>query len=64
MIKLKPGFHMITAIVAMIRKPDLIYRNNHPPVLLKCYLFALQTYRTHSPKLRLLLVDMTVLTEV
>ena len=43
----------ITAIVAIIWKPGLIYRNNHPPFLLNCYLYA----RTHSPKLRLLLVD-------
>ena len=46
----------ITAIVAIIWKAGLIYRNNHPPFLLNCYLYALQTYRTHSPKLRLLLV--------
>ena len=45
-----------SAIVAIIWKPGLIYRNNHPPFLLNCYLYALQTYRTHSPKLRLLLV--------
>ena len=46
-----------TAIVAIIWKPGLIYRNNHnPPYLLNCYLYALQTYRTHSSKLRLLLV--------
>ena len=47
----------ITAIVAIIWKPGLIYRNNHPPFLLNCYLYALQTYRTHSSKLRLLLVS-------
>ena len=41
---------------AIIWKPGLIYRNNHPPFLLNCYLYALQTYRTHSSKLRLLLV--------
>ena len=46
----------ITAVVAIIWKPDLIYRNDHPPFLLNCYLYALQTYRTHSSKLRLLLV--------
>ena len=46
----------ITVIVAIIWKPGLIYRNNHPPFLLNCYLYALQTYRTHSSKLRLLLV--------
>ena len=45
-----------SAIVAIIWKPGLIYRNNHPPFLLNCYLYALQTYRTHSSKLRLLLV--------
>ena len=33
-----------------------IYRKNHPPFLVNCYLCAWQTYRTHSPKLRLLLV--------
>ena len=44
-----------SAIVAIIWKPGLIYRNNHPPFLLNCYLYALQTYRTHSFKLRLLL---------
>ena len=49
-------FSAITAIVAIIWKPGLIYRNNHPPFLLNCYLYALQTYRTHSSKLRLLLV--------
>ena len=47
----------ITAIVAIIWKPGLIYRNNHPPFLLNCYLYALQTYRTHSSKLRLILVN-------
>ena len=46
----------ITAIVAIIWKLGLIYRNNYPPSLLNCYLYALQTYRTHSSKLRLLLV--------
>ena len=45
-----------SAIVAIIWKSGLIYRNNHPPFLLNCYLYALQTYRTHSSKLRLLLV--------
>ena len=45
-----------SAIVAIIWKPGLIYRNNHPPFLLNCYLYALQTYRTHFSKLRLLLV--------
>ena len=46
-----------TAIVAIIWKLGLIYRNNHnPPYLLNCYLYDLQTYRTHSSKLRLLLV--------
>ena len=49
-------FSVIAAIVAIIWKPGLIYRNNHPPFLLNCYLYALQTYRTHSSKLRLLLV--------
>ena len=49
-------FSAITAIVAIIWKPGLIYRNNHPPFPLNCYLYALQTYRTHSSKLRLLLV--------
>ena len=36
----------------------LIYRNNrHPPFHLNYYLYAYQTYRTHSPKrLRLLQV--------
>ena len=34
----------------------VIYRKNHPPFPLNCYLYALQTNRTHSPKLRLLLV--------
>ena len=46
----------ITAIVALIWKPGLIYCNNHPPFLLNCYLYFLQTYRTHSSKLWLLLV--------
>ena len=46
----------ITAIVAIIWKLGLIYRNDHQPFLLNCYLYALQTYRTHSSKLRLLLV--------
>ena len=50
-------FSAIAAIVAIIWKPGLIYRNNHPPFLLNCYLYALQTYRTHSSKLRLLLVS-------
>ena len=45
----------ITAIVAIIWKPGLIYRNNHPPFLLNCYLYFLQTYQTYSSKLRLLL---------
>ena len=49
-------FWAIAAIVAIIWKPGLIYRNNHPPFLLSCYLYALQTYRTHSSKLRLFLV--------
>ena len=48
-----PGF---TEIVAIISKPGLIYRSNHPPFLLNCYLYALQTHRTHSSELRLLLV--------
>ena len=43
----------ITAIVAIIWKPGLIYRKNHPAFLLNCYLYALQTHRTHSCKLRL-----------
>ena len=46
----------ITEIVAIIWKPCLIYRNNDPPFLLNCYLYALQKYRKHSSKLRLLLV--------
>ena len=46
----------ITAIVAIIWKLSLIHRNNHPPFLLNSYLYALQTYRTHSSKLQLLLV--------
>ena len=34
----------ITAIIAIIsRKPGLIYHNNHPPFLLNCYLYALQS---------------------
>ena len=49
-------FFFFWAIVAIIWKPGLIYRNNHPPFLLSCYLYALQTYRTHSSKLRLFLV--------
>ena len=49
-------FSVITAIVAIIWKPGLIYRNNHPPFLLNCHLYFLQTYPTHSSKLRLLLV--------
>ena len=51
-------FSVIAAIVAIIWKSGLIYRNNHPPFLLNCYLYALQTYRTHSSKLRLLLVKL------
>ena len=57
MIKLNPGFQMvatiavIAAITAIVWKPALIYRNNHPPFLLNCYLYVLQTYRTHSSKL-------------
>ena len=54
----------ITAIVAIIWKQGLIYRNNHPPFLLNCYLCALQTYRTHSSKLRLLLVLWTLSTKI
>ena len=61
------GFHMIAelvftaiaaiiAIVAIIWKPALINLSNHPPFFLNCYLYASQTYRTHSSKLRLLLV--------
>ena len=50
------SFFFFWAIVAIIWKPGLIYRNNHPPFLLNSYLYALQTYRTHSSKLRLLLV--------
>ena len=46
----------ITAIVALIWKPGLIYCNNHPPFLLNCYLYFLQTYRTHSSKPWLLLL--------
>ena len=34
----------------------VIYHKNHPPFPLNCYLYAQQTYQTHSPKLRLLLV--------
>ena len=49
-------FSAIAAIVAIIWKPGLIYRNNHPPFLLNCYLYALQTYRPHFSKLLLLLV--------
>ena len=47
----------IAAITAIIWKPDLIYLNYHPPFLLNCYLYALQTYQTHFSKLRLLLVN-------
>ena len=51
-----------SAIVAIISwKPGLIYRNNHPPFLLNCYLYALQTYRTLSSKFRLLLVIENIL---
>ena len=39
----------------------VIYRKNHPPFPLNCYLYAQQTYRTLSPKLRLLLVHTTTL---
>ena len=49
-------FSVIAAIVTIIWKPGLIYRNNNPPFLHNCQLYALQTYRTHSSKLRLLLV--------
>ena len=42
----------ITAIVSIIWKAGLIYRNNNPLFLLNFYLQALQTYRTHSSKLR------------
>ena len=42
-------------MVAIIWKPGF-YRNNQSPFLLNCYLYALQTYRTHPSKLRLLLV--------
>ena len=48
---------LFSAIVAIIWKPGLIYRNNYPPFLLNCYLYALQIYRKHSPKLWLLLVS-------
>ena len=47
---------VVAAIVEIIWKPGSIYSNNHPPFLLNCYLYALQTYRKHSSKLRLLLV--------
>ena len=49
-------FSAMVAIAAITWKPGLIYRNNHSPFLLNCYLYAWQTYRTHSSKLRLLLV--------
>ena len=51
-------FSAIAAIVVIIIlwNLSLIYRNNHPPFLLNCYLYALQTYQTHSSKLWLLLV--------
>ena len=45
-----------SVIAVTIWKPGLIYRNNLPPFLLNCYLYALQKYRTHSSKLRLLLI--------
>ena len=32
----------ITAIIAITWKPAKIYRNNHPPFLLNCYLYTLQ----------------------
>ena len=51
----------ITAIVAITWKPGLMYRNNRPPFLLNCYLYALQTCRTHSSKLRLLLVIIIII---
>ena len=51
-------FSAMVAIAAITWKPGLIYRNNYPPFLLNCYLYALQTYRTHSSKLRLLLVKL------
>ena len=50
-------FSAMVAIAAITWKPGLIYRNNYPPFLLNCYLYALQTYRKHSPKLWLLLVS-------
>ena len=61
MRSLESGFHMISelffsVIAVIIWKPGLIYRNNLPPFLFNCYLYALQTYLTHSSKLRLLLV--------
>ena len=61
MRSLESGFHMISelffsVIAVTIWKPGLIYRNNLPPFLFNCYLYALQKYRTHSSKLRLLLI--------
>ena len=44
-------------------KPGFTYRNNHPPFLLDCYLYTLQTYETHSSKLWLLLVITIILSK-
>ena len=62
---LESGFHMIDEFFFFLSdrsdrsdhmETGLNHRNNHPPFLLNCYLYALQTYRTYSSKLRLLLV--------
>ena len=58
---LESGFHMIADIFFLSDRRDhmetgLNHRHNHPPFLLNCFLYALQTYRTCSSKLRLLLV--------
>ena len=57
---LESGFHMIAELFFLSdhsdRSDHMETGLNHPPFLLNCYPYALQTYRTHSPKLRLLLV--------
>ena len=51
----EPSRIPVSRVLRKLKKRTFIYRTNHPPFALNCYLYHYK-HRTHSPKLRLPLV--------
>ena len=51
----EPSRIPVSRVLRKLKKRTFIYRTNHPPFPLNCYLYPYK-HRTHSPKLRLPIV--------